>query len=132
MTTLRRSEKQFKQNQNDALKIMSTRFTSDCKDQVKHKADFNNIECPPFTSYSSLETIIKDPKFNWFSKTLWVFLEGEIEKYKEHNQGLFRDLETRGYMISKIDHIVHTLNDLIQLTNPDPSKKLPKIIIIIL
>lgn len=127
MTTQRRSEKQhFKQNQNDALKIISTHFTSDCKDKAKLAAGFDNRECPPFTSFFSLESIVKDPKYNWYSKALWNFLDVEIKKSKEHNQGLFRDLETRGYMISKIDHIVHTLNDLFQLYNPDPSKKLSK------
>lgn len=85
----------------------------------------NNLQIrkyPSFNCYQSIESIIQMPAYKGFLKTLVSFLKGEIINYESNNQGLFKHLETRGYMHSKIDRILQTLNDLIKLNNQDPSK----------
>jgi len=84
------------------------------------KTGFQDIVFPPFHSYQAIEDIISKPKFDYFLVNLVSFLEKEINKY-ENDQGVFRQLEKRGYLDSKIDRILQTLNDLISLNNLNPS-----------
>ena len=113
--------KNIKLNQNDAVKIICTQFNAHCE-QMNQRNSFQIMKYPPFNCYQSIESIIQTPANKGFLQNLVSFLKGEITNYQNNNQGLFRHLETRGYMHSKIDRILQTLNDLIKLNNNDPCK----------
>ena len=96
-------------NQNDALKLLSTKLQDYCKEKYPLE-----IRPPKFKFYKDIEEkFLQRKDFPFYIKLIVGFINFEIDKVTKNSNGLFSDLKNKGYSDNTVHRIMRMLEDLV-------------------